>query len=52
MTYEEFKAQMQSDLKKSFEYGPNAVGFKVMAENMAELADRFPKYDEMLENGI
>lgn len=49
MTYQEFKNEMQSLLSKSFQYTPSQIGHKEFINKMADLAERFPEYDEMLE---
>lgn len=50
MTYEGYKAKMQSLLTAGFRYTPGQIGFQNYAEKMAELAESYPEYDERLEN--
>ena len=52
MTYEEFKTQMQKLLTEGFKYTPSQIGFQVFAEKMADLADQYPEFDAMLEDGL
>ena len=51
MSYEEFKQEMQKLLTAGFKYTPSQVGFEVYAEKMADLSEKYPEFDEMLEAG-
>ena len=50
MTYQEFKTEMQSLLNESFKYTIHQAGSGIFTEKMADLADAYPDYDEMLDN--
>ena len=49
MTYEEFKNEMQSLLNKSFKYTPDQAGSRIFSEKMADLAEKYPEYEKMLD---
>ena len=50
MTYQEFKTEMQSLLNESFKYTIHQAGSGIFTEKMADLADAYPDYDDMLDN--
>ena len=50
MTYQEFKAEMAKLLTESFKYTADQVGSGHFTEKMADLADEYPEYDDMLDN--
>ncbi len=52
MTYQEFKTEMQKLLTESFKYTCKQVGSEIFTEKMADLADQYPNYDEMLDNEV
>lgn len=50
MNYEEFKIEYTSILKKMMGYTPNECGSVIFSEKMADLADAYPEFAEMVEN--
>jgi hypothetical protein len=52
MTYQEFKTEMQKLLTESFKYTCQQVGSEVFTEKMADLAEEYPDYDDMLDNEV
>lgn len=50
MTYEEFKAEMQNLLNKSFKYTCDQAGSGHYVEKMADLAETYPEYEARLDN--
>lgn len=50
MTYEEFKTEMASLFREAAKYPLGQVGFSTFTDKMADLADRYPEYDLMLED--
>jgi len=50
MTYEEFKTEYTKLFMAMNRYTLREVGSKINAERMADLADMYPAYEEMLEN--
>ena len=50
MTYSEFKNEMGNLFKNTNKYTPAQAGFNIWTDRMADLADKFPTFDERLEN--
>jgi len=49
MNYEEFKTAYITTFNKMMAYSPKEVGSHIYAEKLAELADNYPEWAEMVE---
>jgi hypothetical protein len=49
-TFESFAIAYRAMFRRWMEYTPDQVGSVVYAEQMAELADRYPAWAERVEN--
>lgn len=52
MTYEEFKVEYEYLFRTMMSYDPNEVGSGHYAEKMADLADKYPEFEERFEKEL
>ena len=52
MTYNEFKAAYIKAFNAMCKYTPDQVGMAYFADKMADLADEYPDWTEMVENEV
>lgn len=52
MTYEEFKTEYSKLFKLMMSYSPKEVGSGIYCEKLADLADKYPEFEERLEDEL
>ena len=50
MTYEEFKAEYNKTFSSMMKYTVDQAGSNIYAGKLADLADKYPAFEEALEN--